>query len=187
MADYFELWDDMEVPGRWLLGDTYIHGRWVNPDIYTGAGGPKTPEGPIVVEVDMQGRALDYTMAGRGMPVASQRAAELFARVAPGDVQVIPVTVDGRSEPYFILHALHAIECVDEARSRGIRRWTEEDGRPDRIGEYHGFDALAIDPSRVAGHHFFRVARWLVSLIVSDHLRRELERANLTGLLFHPL
>src|SRR5262245_6066465 len=134
MSDYFDFWDDKLVPGRWSLGDPYVNGRWVNPDLFTDGGGPRTLEGPIPVRRTRPGRALDYTMAGRGMPVASERAAQVFARFAPDDVQVIPVAVEDHQEPYFILHALHAIECVDETRSEGVQWWTEEDGRPERIG-----------------------------------------------------
>ena len=187
MSEYFDFWDDKLVPGRWSLEDPYVNGHWVIPDLFTGAGGPKTLDGPIVVKVYRPGRPLDYTMAGRGMPVASERAAQVFARVAPDDVQIIPVTVEGHQEPYFIIHALHAIECVDEARSEGIQWWTEADGRPERIGDYSAVDVLRIEPARVAGHHLFRVKRWEVALIVSAHLRAELERANLTGLRFIPV
>lgn len=187
MSEYFDFWDDKLVPGRWSLEDPYISGRWVNPNLFTCARGPQTVDGPIVVKLYVPGRPLDYTMAGRGMPVASERAAEVFSRVVPKEAQIVPITVEGRQEPYFIVHAIHAIECVDEARSEGIQWWTEEDGRPERIGDYSAVDVLRIDPSRVAGHHFFRVKRWLSALIVSAHLRQELERANLTGLRFIPV
>lgn len=187
MSDYFDFWDSKLVPGRWSLEDPYAGDHWINPDLFTCAGGPQTVNGQIVVKLYVPGRSLDYTMAGRGMPVASERAAEVFSRVAPEDVQLIPITVEGHQEPYFIVHALHAIECVDEERSEGIRRFEEDDERPDLLGEYRAIDVLRIDPTRVAGHHLFRVKRFEVALIVSDHLRQELERANLTGLRFKPV
>jgi len=186
VSEYFELWDDKLVTGRWHLQAPHVGDQWVNADLFTGGGGPVAPPETMVIKRPYPGVALDYTMASRGLPVASERAAHVFERSAADDVQLIPVTVEGHREPYFIVHALHALECVDEQRSEGIRPWTEADERPDRLGDYKAIDALRIDPARVAGHHLFRVKRWEVALIVSAHLREELERAGLTGLRFVP-
>ncbi len=187
MSDYFELWDDVEVPGRWYLRTPENKNGWVNPNLFTVGGGPVKVEGPLVVRRRQAGVPLDYTMATSGMPVASERAARVFAKVAADDVQLIQVTVEGHREPYFIVQALDAIDCVDEARSSGIQYWTEADERPEMLGDYKAVDVLRIDPARVAGHHFFRVKRWEVALIVSAHLRAELERAKLVGLDFVPV
>jgi uncharacterized protein DUF1629 len=82
---------------------------------------------------------------------------------------------------------LHAAECVDEQRSEGVSRWTAEDGRPDRIGDYHAMDKLVIDPERAGGLDFFRVAHYSIALIVSERLKRAMEDAKLLGPRFEPV
>ena len=187
MSSYYDFWDEKEIPGRWYLGDLIGPSGWLDPQPFVSGTGPLNPEGPLRIEQYRLGKPLDYTMADRGMPVVSERAAAVLREIAGADVELIPLEVEGRPEPYFIGNAIHAIDCVDEQRSEGIRRWGPEDGRPERIGDYKPFDKLRVDPARTEGHNIFRVKRCLVYLIVSERLKEALERANLTGLYFKPV
>ncbi|HYV47712.1 MAG TPA: DUF1629 domain-containing protein [Myxococcaceae bacterium] len=187
MGEYYDFWDSKEIPGRWYLKAPIGPDGWVNPELFVSGVGPVNLRGPLRLDFRRPGNPLDYTMADSGMPIASQRAAAIFREIAGPDVELIPVTVEGESEPYFIVNAIHAVDCVDEARSEGIRRWGPEDGRPERIGDYKPFDKLRIDPTRTEGRDLFRVKRCLVYLIASDRLKTALEGANLTGLRFIPV
>lgn len=173
---YFDLRDDMEVPGRWVLGE--IPG--VDPWQFS-AGKPAMVNRPLAFEVLLEGIALDYSTSPTGVPVVTPRAADVLAEVCGSQVQLIEVSVQGRQGPFFIANATRTADCVDEQSSRGVRKWTAEDGQPDRIGDYQGFDELKIDPSRTGDLDFFRVARDTITLIVSDRLKQAMEEAKLVG------
>lgn len=187
MSSYFDLWDDVELEGRWHLKAPVGPGGRVDPWLFLSGTGPVNPMGPLVIGFRRKGNPTDYTMADSGLPVVSGRAAAVFREVAGPDVELVPVKVEGEAEPYYIMNALRAIDCVDEQRSEGIRRWGPEDGQPNRIGDYKPFDRLRVDPTRTEGRDIFRIKRCLVYLIVSERLKQALEQANLTGLDFVPV
>jgi hypothetical protein len=68
----------------------------------------------------------------------------MFAELAPDDVQLIPVDVEGHPDQYLILVATRLIRCIDEKASR-IRLWTHEDGVPHKVGQYASVRDLRID------------------------------------------
>ena len=159
----------------------------MNPEMFVSGAGPTFLRGPLKIGFRRPGRPIDYTMADRGMPVASERAAAVFREIAGDDVELIPLDVESRLESYFIVNAIHAVDCVDERHSEGVRRWGPEDGQPEKVGDYKSFDRLRVDPSKTAGHDIFRVKRCVVYLIVSRRLKEALEGAHLTGLRFIPV
>lgn len=183
---YYDLWDDMLVPGRWVLGEAQSQGRPVDPWQFA-TGKPAKVEPPLTFEVLLQGKALDYSTSPHGVPVVTHRAADLLAKLCSSQVQLIEVSVQGHEGPFFIANAIRTADCVDEQRSLGVSRWTAEDGRPDRIGDYHAMDKLIIDPDRTGGLDFFRVDRYTVALIVSNRLKRAMEEAKLVGPKFDPV
>jgi len=187
MSEYYDVWDEKEIEGRWYLKAPIGPSGALNPEIFVSGAGHVRPRGPLKIGFRRPGRPIDYTMADRGMPVASERAAAVLREVASNDIELIPLEVEGRSEPYFIVNAIHAVDCVDEKRSEGLRRWGPEDEEPERIGDYKSFDRLRVDPSRTEGHDIFRVKRCVVYLIVSRRLKEALEGAHLTGLRFIPV
>src|SRR5688572_1856763 len=94
--------------------------------------------------VEIAGKPLDYTEAGISIPVVHVRVASMFAELAPNDVQLLPVDVEGQPDQYLILVATRLIRCIDEKASR-IRLWTHEDGLPDMVGQYASVRDLRID------------------------------------------
>jgi len=187
MTEYFDLWDDMQVPGRSVLGAPVGGDSWIDPSQF--ARGQLVERWiPMTFEVDLAGLMLDYNRAHMGVPVVTRRTADVLERTCGDQVQFIEVAVAGQSERFFIANALQAVECVDEQRSQGVSLWTEADGQPAKIGRYRSVDLLKIDPTRVPqGLDFFRVARWTVALIASDRLKRAMEDAKLIGPKFIPV
>jgi len=186
---YYDLWDDMLIPGRWVLGDVRdARGEldWINPGQFT-SGRPANISAPLVVEVLSPGKTLDFSITHCKVPVVNKRAADLLGLVCGNQVQLIPVSVRGCSEPYFIANATRTADCVDEQRSEGVRVWTAGEGRPDRVGDYHPFDRLRIDPGRTNGLDIFYPARYTGALIVSERLKRAMEEARLEGPQFDPV
>ena len=184
---YFRLMDDGRIRGRWFLKSPVgPSGEELDPRLFTkgqryaGGHGLRLPQ-------RREGRALDFTLADFDMPVASARAAELLGRYCGDSVQLVPVAVEGEAEPFAIVNVLATCRCIDEKRS-DFDLWTEEDERPDRLGQYRMFSELKVDAARVPeGSHLFRLEGWLIALVVSEQLQAALKAARLSGLLFEEL
>jgi hypothetical protein len=113
---FFELADDVNVPHRWHLATpTNSHGQKVNdPDFWRGT--PGRIEERLRVPIEIAGKPLDFTEAGISIPMIHVRVASMFAELAPDDVQLIPVDVEGQPDQYLILVATRPIRCIDERR-----------------------------------------------------------------------
>jgi hypothetical protein len=112
------------------------------------------------------------------MPVVAEGIASTIREIAPADVNLFPVSIEGVQGQYFILNVIARLPCVDEYRS-AVVKWTADDARPDKIGHYRMISDLTIDAERVRGHHMFRIDDWEVALIVSEELKNALENAGL--------
>jgi hypothetical protein len=177
---FFELADDVNVPHRWHLAMPR-NTQGVKVDDYEfWSGAPVHIQGRLRIPVEIAGKALDYTEAGINIPVVHVRVASLFAELAPDDVQLLPVDVEGQPDQYNILVATRLIHCIDEQASR-IELWTHEDGVPHKVGQYFSVRDMRIDKSKVGSAQVFRCEGWSGSLIVSEEIKNALERMGATG------
>ena len=180
---YFELSDDVSFPHRWDLDTpTDSHGQKVDDRMFR-RGEPIHLQERLRIPVEIAGKPLDYTEAGVGLPVVHVRVASMFAELAPDDVQLIPVAVEGHPDEYLILVATRLIRCIDEKASR-IRLWTQEDGVPHKVGQYASVRELRIDKAKVGSAKVFRLEGWRSSLIVSEEIKDTLEGMGATGTRF---
>ncbi|NTX37453.1 hypothetical protein HUA74_21010 [Myxococcus sp. CA051A] len=182
---YFELTEDMSMPGRWALGTPTDAGGRELDDPWAFTDGRALPDpGRLRVPVVTPGKALGFTRAGLCIPVVHAGVAAVFSAFAPGDVQLIPVEVREQAEPFYILVATRLVRCIDDQASRFIERWTTEDEQPEKVGEYRNVRGLRIDPTQVGSTRVFRPWGWNVALIVSLGIREALEQGDTTGMKF---
>ncbi|HEX8438777.1 imm11 family protein [Archangium sp.] len=181
---FFRLFDDVSAPGRWHLDNpTDSQGREVEDCWQFTDGRSVRIEGRLKVPIEHEGRPLDFTQAGLAVPVVHAKVASVFTEQAPDDVQLIPVDIEGQLDSYFILVATRLVRCIDEQVSR-IQLWTEEDGVPEKVGQYASVRDLRIDPAKVGGAKVFRLDGWDVALIVSEDIKVALERVGTLGVKF---
>lgn len=184
---YFDLHDDFRAPGRRELGDPVSLERKKKVDSVWAftSGAPVRGLGKLRATVQPSGRPLDFSLAGAGLtPVVHARVASIFRELAPDDVQLLPVEVEDCDEPYFILVATRLVRCIDDRKCAEVRRYTPEDGWPERVGHYRTVRGLRIDPEKTDGARVFRSWGWPVSLIVSEGIKEALEHAGVTGARF---
>jgi hypothetical protein len=182
---YFELIDDMSSPDRWLLGDPVDEqGKEVRARQFM-SGEPARFDGCLRVPIYHPGTSLDFSLADPGgVPVVTQKVASVLATLAPGDIQLFPVEVDSRSEPYFLVNVARLVKCIDDEACAEVLYWKPEDGRPDKVGQYRDVYGMRIDPSKVAGAKVFRPWGWRVAVIVAEDVKEALERTGATGMDF---
>ncbi|CAM4109662.1 hypothetical protein G4177_29155 [Corallococcus sp. ZKHCc1 1396] len=185
-ARFFDLDFDVYVPGRWYLGEPHHLAGPEIEDIWQFIQG-KPVELPerLRIPLSQDGRALDFdkTPVG-GAPIVNARVAAVFRELAPQDIQLFPVEVEGQSAPYFLLNVAKEIDCIDDAACREARRWVPEDNRPDRLGEYHVVSGLRIDRSKVGGARVFRLWGYHPPIIVAGDIKDALERTGALGARF---
>ncbi|MBZ4421586.1 imm11 family protein [Myxococcus sp. RHSTA-1-4] len=182
---YFRLKEDKQV-GNWALGDPLDErGQEVDDPYVFREGRPVHVEGRLTIPVEAPGRRLEFCTAGLGAaPIVHVRLASLFAELAPDDVQLIPVDVQGQPDQYLILVATKLIRGIDDDSSEEVLHWQPEDGQPERVGEYKSVIGLRIDPTKVGDARVFRTWGWDIALIISEDIKRALERVRATGATF---
>ena len=181
---YFDLFDDLYIPGRWHLERPLDEqGREIKTWLF-GQGEPVHIEGRIRIPVNIPGKALDFSLLTSGpIPVVHARVAAVFAEMAPGDVQLIPVEVEGQTEPHFLLNITRVVKCIDDDASGQVRYVTPEDELPEQLGQYRFVLDMRIDPSKVGDAQVFRTWGWL-AMIVSEDIKAALDRIGVTGTKF---
>jgi hypothetical protein len=192
---YFDLMDDMLIPGRWHLGEVLLPdgseprlsaGIRFNPrtDNDASFAGMDSQGHPLLsAEVSHPGRPLDYCITAFNRPIARTSLAHAIATVADSDIQCLPVRV-GKQKGFCVLNAVRVVRCIDEDRSE-FGKWSEQDQRPDKLGTYKGVTKLRLDPQLIPEDaHFFRLKDWEVALIVSEPVKNAMERAGCLGAKF---
>jgi hypothetical protein len=180
---FFKLADDVYIPHRWQLAMPRDNrGRKVD-DRQFMLGEPVRITERLRIPIEIAGKPLDFTEAGISIPVVHVRVASMFAELAPDDVQLLPVDVEGQPDQYLILVATRRIRCIDEQASR-IELWTHEDGVPHIVGQYSSVRDMRIDKSKVGSAKVLRCEGWEGPLIVSGEIKDALERMGATGTRF---
>ncbi|RKH87788.1 hypothetical protein D7Y21_17605 [Corallococcus sp. AB045] len=181
---YFELYEHV-AEGFWCLGHPLDAQRRELDDPWQfSVGEPAHFKGLIRLPLSLEGESRDFSHAAFGTPVVNAKLAALFQELAPHDVEVIPVAVDGHAGPYFILNALRKFTCIDTEASAEVDYWTEEDGLPEKVGKLFSISGMRIDTSKVGDAKVFRPSEWKGSFIVSEDIKDAMERAGITGAKF---
>lgn len=183
-TSYYRLVDEKHIPNRWYLkGPLTTLGETIDPRAFTEARAVECAV-PLTVPVRRRGIPLDFTLADFDMPVLRSSFAMRLRELEPEAIQLIPSTVAGEAGAFDILNVLSVVDALDEERS-AITYWREEDGRPERVGQYRMVLNMTLDPSRIGAHHVFRIKGWEVALVVSATARERLIGA--TGAVFELL
>ncbi|MFY0562249.1 imm11 family protein [Archangium lansingense] len=194
LMKYYELYDDVYIPGRWHLrmplfedgeGEGLPESERELFDTYRFKEGRVLEvERPIRLSMKPVGSALEFSEA-MGTPIVHRRVVSFFERLGlQKEVQFIPVEVEGQTQPWFILNALRIIRCIDDARCEEVLYWLPEDNRPDKEGQYRNVAGLKVDVEKVGDAHVFRPWGWKVVLIVSEHVKSAMEAEGITGIKF---
>jgi hypothetical protein len=182
---YFDLADDMSerMRNRWHLGRVRLHDGTV---VFPNLGLLMDAQAKLTVDVTHIGRVLEYCRTSFNVPIANGSLTGAIKSVAGEDVQCLPVTIAGQAG-MMVLNAVRTVRCVHEGLSE-YDKWTEDMGRPDKLGQYHYISKLILDKAAIPPDaHFFRVKDWTVCLIVSETVKNAMERVGCYGAEFTEL
>ncbi|MFP2900930.1 imm11 family protein [Corallococcus sp. 4LFB] len=174
-----------DVP-RWLIETpTRTSGEaFDEPWLFTDGGILPDP-GSIKSQVSHPGTQRAFVFGGvERTPIVSEALANVFRTLAPNDVQLFPVSIEGAPERYFVVNATKVVDAIDEARCREVHHHDEDDPAPGYEGEYDWIYGLRIDPSKTEGAQVFRLKKFKTALIVSEDVKNALEGVGNLGVSF---
>lgn len=141
----------------------------------------------LEVPIRQTGRKAAASFGAFDLLYVNQKIAKAIMQIVGNDVQLIPISISSQIKEYSILNALREINCIDEKRS-SFTKWEEGNmSRPDKIGQYRSFTQLFVDPEKIIDCHIFRPWGWRIRLIVSEHLKKEIEILGCDGTIFIPV
>lgn len=183
MENYFELVDDVGSPERWWLAEPFdALGKEINADSFT-MGRVVEVIDPIEISLQYEGSPLDFTFGAFEMPVVNSRTLNLLDKLSPNTFESFSARIKGHGANYVVVNFLESRKCLDESRSEFIK-WKEGDHRADKAGQYRQVTKLRINPERAAACDIFRLWGWDSAIIVSERIKREFQRENITGVRF---
>ncbi len=184
---YFDLDQNLYVPGRWYPDEpTDLHGQEIDDIWQFAEGHPVEVRESLRIPLYRPGRPVDFAITAVGAtPIIHPKVASVFTELAPDDVQLFPVEVEGQPEPYFILNVTRLVKCIDDNACEYVDYFKPEDGQPEKTGTYHNVRELRIDKSQVGSVKVFRTWGWPIALIVPEHIKEALERTGATGMKFY--
>jgi hypothetical protein len=175
---YFRIIWDTSIADRWFPGEPLTRdGREVDARTFTRC---ELYQGePLVLPTVESGPRMPFSFGPFDMPVVDERLGDKLHPSLGDEVQLVSVAAEG--EHAYILNALRCVDCIDEVRTIG-EKWSEDAGRPDKIGEYRTVLTLFIDPERAGGAGLLRLQGWRSPLIVSDEVARLFDARDLVGI-----
>lgn len=182
---YYSCFNNINDEASWFLSDlTYIDSGEDVPDVFQLAHRFE-PDGKMAMNITRDGESTHFSTFAFDIPIASVDFVDSILELCPNDCQLIPVKVIGVDRLFFIVNVLQVVDCVDEVNTTYFKRWTEQDGRKDKIGDYKGLCGLRVDEFKISKEvHLFRPKGWRRSLIVSQKLKSKIEELGVNGITF---
>lgn len=177
---FFDLSDDVTIPGRWHLGDVRTS-QGHEPRLRAGLRWQGLDR--LETTVDEPGRELDFCLTSFGVPVARTSLAAAIEAIAKSDVQRLPLSIPDH-DGFEVVNVLRVVKCLDERLSEYMK-WTLSDHRADLAGQYRMVTRLQILSDAIpTDAHVFRIEGWRIAVVVSEHVKVAMEAAGSLGAKF---
>ncbi|WP_375744542.1 hypothetical protein NR800_06980 [Corallococcus interemptor] len=178
-------WVEMGAVPQWLI-DTPTRGSgeaFDEPWMFA-EGRVLTDPGPLKTQISHPGvkRVFVFSVIEKA-PIVSEAIANVFRTLAPDDVQLFPVTLEGEPERYFVVNATKVVDAMDEAQCEEVQHY-REGTFPEFAGQYRWIYGLRIDPAKTEGAHVFRLKKFKTAFIVSEKVKNALEAVGNLGVSF---
>jgi hypothetical protein len=184
LKHFYDIQADPAAGHRWFLGSPYDpNGNEVDPRLFTqGVRVEGLP--PLTVPIAQSGEEVDFNFCAFDMLVTPRVFNEELEKLVGDAIQRIPVTVQGNSDRFEILNICATAVCIDERCTKGIMKWFEQDGRPDKTGKYRMIVGLKVNTDAIDHLDLLRIVDWPLPVICSDRVKLAIQDAELTGVYF---
>jgi hypothetical protein len=135
----------------------------------------------------------DYPFTNNALPVYSPRLKAVMEGLGLGEIQYLPLRVrdehgGGELLGYHIANYLRVIDCLDRERS-AYQVWTRDnllfwEQTPWKLGTFRDVTKAVVDSRVIGDVPLFRLWGWTMIVVVREDVKREIERAQITGCRF---
>lgn len=185
MTRYYRLYHELEIPGKWYLGDIVTPERKEILPVTFTQGLPIAPMPELVIVPNVIGKPVDFTFQTFQVPVVSVVLAQVVEDHAPSALQRIPVTIAPDQTGFEILNVIRTLDCLDYENS-SIEKFDELDPL-EQQGKIKIVSDLHIVRECAEGNHLFRLGEWKQPIIISETLKLALQENHFTGMAFIPV
>lgn len=178
---YFRILDDINFTNRWYLGDVSHDDNW----IFTNGKPVSKDWDKLSLEVYQDGDEMDFTLTeGYLVPIVSENFKKKVTDVK--GIEFFPVSIHKKQikNKYYVMVVTQTADAVDESKSEFEKFEKDDAVRPDKAGEYRAFVKLVIDPPKAKGREIFRLKKFDIAIIVSEHLKKKITDDRLSGATF---
>lgn len=128
----------------------------------------------VQVKLEKSYEMGDFAYLRPGVPVVSSSALEILRPIISVDVEFLPINLE--SEPFFAIHVLTTLDCLDMKRSEIVRFPS---------GGIMDIDKFVLKAGCVAEHAMFRLKKAESKYVfVSDEFKSVVTKNNLKGAIF---
>jgi len=187
MEKYYRINFDPELENQWFLGAPVDESGKEIAGWHFTMGKRWEGEETLSMSVGKKGVELSFSFGSLDMPVIREDLLNLLMPILPlGEVQLIPVTVKGSKNKFYIFNALRLIDCIDESKS-DFDLYVPSEDDDDSNRKYECIYKLIIDTDKTMGAIVFRHFDWDVALIVHEKIKKICEKNKIIGLQFTPV
>jgi len=166
-ATLFRVERDIHRQKGWLLDSpTQRSGREVAYGF--GADARRKKPVPLKMERYLGGREMDFSFTVLDVPVVNRRVADIITRHDPKSVQLLPVTLQGSRERYWVLNV------VAKVPPSHFKAWTKKHRRP-------------VAEASIGRRLIARAGVVHSALVVARPLAEALVEAEVTGISLEPI
>lgn len=183
MTQFYRVLVDPNESDRWYLKTPVdTRGREVDPRVFTAC---TKYDGELSLKLPLRrkGKSIDINFCDFDMIVTPKQVNDALQELVGDSIQRISIEVEASDKQYEILNVLDTVECISEEKSE-FTKWAQDDGRPDKIGQFRMITKLFINPEKAKGHKVFRIKEWKIALIVDSCVKSLLEKHCATGVIF---
>lgn len=141
-----------------------------------GRAGQRDPKPLAYIERDGDRIELNFAL-GEGVPIVSSRVAETLAQIEGGNLERIPVTIEGDDRDWEIINSLPHLDAIDHSKSH-ICYYPLSHTDATRAGMPQSVEQLILDPTRIQDRQLFRLKEWDVVLMASERVLDALATIN---------
>ena len=174
---YYDISIDQAKQNYWFLHNLQTkEGKKIDEFIFQ-YGKEVVIDEELFYEIKIQGIVPDLCFAGvNASPVVCKGIANELKRLLKLDLQILPISVIGCQQKFFILNPLKILDCIDMKKYG----YMEIDKPP--LPRY-SFYSLVIDESKITTP-IFRPKNWEIAFIVSEEIKTIFEKYNMDGIIF---
>lgn len=183
-SKFFRVIADPKATSRWYLrAPIDPSGQILDPRTFTQGRRVDSQPQHLTIPLRRGGEPIDFNFCDFDMVVTPARLNAKLEALVGSEIQRVPVSVVGCDSKYEILNVCQLASCFDQSRSSFIQ-WSEDDGRPEKVGAIRMVTKLRIDPVEVGSRHIFRVDRWPIALILSEEVKLLFETDHVSGVAY---